>query len=78
MAAYGAGNYRASQGRGTAPGFSFTVYAILAIVLMVLDRRGGWLVQARYYLSAAAYPLQLAVSSPAQAWHWTAGQPHRP
>jgi rod shape-determining protein MreC len=47
------------------------VYAILAIVLMVLDRRGGWLVQARYYLSGAAYPLQLAVSSPAQAWHWT-------
>jgi rod shape-determining protein MreC len=71
VAVYGAGNYRASQGRGTAPGFSFTVYAILAIVLMVLDRRGGWLVQARYYLSGAAYPLQLAVSSPAQAWHWT-------
>lgn len=71
MAAYGAGNYRTSQGRGTAPGFSFTVYAILAIVLMVLDRRGGWLTHARYYLSAAAYPLQLAVSSPAQAWHWT-------
>jgi rod shape-determining protein MreC len=47
------------------------VYAILAIVLMALDRRGGWLVQARYYLSAAAYPLQLAVSSPAEAWHWT-------
>jgi rod shape-determining protein MreC len=47
------------------------VYAILAIVLMVLDRRGGWLVQARYYLSGAAYPLQLAVSSPAQAWRWT-------
>ena len=71
MAVYGAGNYRASQGRGTAPGFSFTVYAILAIVLMVLDRRGGWLVQARFYLSGIAYPLQLAVSSPAQAWHWT-------
>ncbi len=71
MAAYGAGNYRVSQGRGPAPGFSFAVYAILAIVLMAMDRRGGWLVQARYYLSAAAYPLQLAVSSPAQAWHWT-------
>lgn len=38
---------------------------------MVLDRRGGYLVQVRYYLSATAYPLQLAVSSPAQAWHWT-------
>ena len=71
MAAYGAGNYRASQGRGTAPGFSFFVYAVLAIVLMVLDRRGGWLVQARYFLSAAAYPLQLAVSSPGEALRWT-------
>lgn len=47
------------------------MYAILAIVLMALDRRGGWLTQARYYLSAAAYPLQLAVSSPIQAWQWT-------
>jgi hypothetical protein len=54
VAAYGAGNYRASQGRGTAPGFNFTVYAVLAIVLMVLDHRGGWLTQVRYYLSAAA------------------------
>jgi rod shape-determining protein MreC len=71
VAAYGAGNYRASQGRGPAPGLSFFLYAVLAIVLMFLDRRGGWLVQARYYLSAAAYPLQLAVSSPAQAWHFT-------
>lgn len=71
MAAYGTGNYRASQGRGPAAGFSFTVYAALAVILMVLDRRGGWLVQARYYLSAAAYPLQLAVSSPAEALHWT-------
>ena len=71
MAAYGTGNYRASQGRGAAPGFGFTLYAILAILLMVFDRRGGWLTQARYYLSAAAYPLQLAVSSPGQAWHWT-------
>jgi rod shape-determining protein MreC len=71
VAAYGAGNYRASQGRGTAPGFSFFVYAVLAIVLMVLDRRGGWLVQVRYYLDAAAYPLQLAVSSPGQALRWS-------
>ncbi len=38
---------------------------------MALDRRGGWLVHVRYYLSAVAYPVQLAVSSPAQAWHWT-------
>lgn len=47
------------------------MYALLAIVLMVLDRRGGWLTHVRYYLSAAAYPLQLVVSSPAQAWNWS-------
>jgi len=37
---------------------------------MFLDQRRGWLEQARYVLSAAAYPLQLAVSSPTAAWHW--------
>ena len=47
------------------------MYAVLSIVLMVLDHRGVWLTQVRYYLSATAYPLQLAVSSPSQAWRWT-------
>jgi rod shape-determining protein MreC len=37
---------------------------------MVLDQRGGWLNQARFLLQAAAYPLQLAVSSPSAAWSW--------
>jgi len=37
---------------------------------MFLDQRGGWLEKARYYLQAAAYPLQLAVSSPSAAWRW--------
>jgi len=37
---------------------------------MFLDQRRGWLEQARYYLTAAAYPLQLAVSSPSAAWRW--------
>jgi len=35
---------------------------------MFLDQRRAWLEQVRYALSAAAYPVQLAVSSPAQAW----------
>lgn len=70
MAAFAAGSYRPSPGRGASPGFRFTLYAILAIVLMFLDQRRGWLEQARYYLSAAAYPLQLAVNSPTAAWQW--------
>jgi rod shape-determining protein MreC len=37
---------------------------------MFLDQRGGWLESARYALSAAAYPVQLAVSSPGAAWRW--------
>ncbi|HTY48930.1 MAG TPA: hypothetical protein VMB48_04485, partial [Steroidobacteraceae bacterium] len=74
MAVYGAGAYRTSPGRGGSPGFRFSVYALLAVALMFLDRRGGWLVHVRYYLSGAAYPLQLAVSSPTNAWEWMRGQ----
>jgi rod shape-determining protein MreC len=51
-------------------GFRFTLYAILSIVVMFLDQRHGWLEQARFVLQAAAYPIQLAVSSPSSAWNW--------
>jgi rod shape-determining protein MreC len=37
---------------------------------MFLDQRHGWMEQARYFLQAAAYPIQLAVSSPTNAWNW--------
>lgn len=37
---------------------------------MFLDQRGGWLEQVRYGLSAAAYPIQLAVNSPSVARDW--------
>jgi rod shape-determining protein MreC len=70
VAGFAAGSYRPSPGRGTSPGFRFTLYAILAIVLMFFDQRHGWLEQARYFLSGAAYPVQLAVSSPTAAWRW--------
>ena len=69
MAAFNPGAYRSSQARG-APGLRFFVYALLCVVLMFLDRRGGWLVHVRYYMDAAVYPVQLAVSSPSRAWHW--------
>ena len=70
MAAFNAGAYRASSGTRGAPGLRFTVYAVLAVVLMFLDRRGDWLVRARYYMDAAVYPVQLAVNSPTLAWRW--------
>jgi rod shape-determining protein MreC len=69
MAAFGTGGSRA-QVRGPSPGFRFTLYAILSIVVMFLDQRHGWLEQARFVLQAAAYPIQLAVGSPSAAWHW--------
>src|ERR1700761_6848163 len=37
---------------------------------MFLDQRHGWMEQARFALQTAAYPLQLAVSSPTSAWNW--------
>jgi rod shape-determining protein MreC len=69
MAAFGTGGSR-SQVRGPSPGFRFTLYAVLSIVVMFLDQRHGWLEQARFVLQAAAYPIQLAVSSPSAAWKW--------
>src|SRR5438045_9195152 len=65
--AFGTG---ASSARGGSPGFRFTLYAILSIVVMFLDQRGGYLEQIRYGLNIAAYPIQLAVSSPSTAWRW--------
>ncbi len=71
MANVGIRASRSLPQRGPAPGFRFFVYAILSVVLMYLDRTSGWLELVRYGLQAAAYPLQLAVSSPAAAWRWT-------
>jgi rod shape-determining protein MreC len=70
VAAFNTGASRPLYGRGGSPGFRFTLYAILSIVVMFLDERGEWLEQARYILQAAAYPVQLAVSSPSAAWQW--------
>jgi rod shape-determining protein MreC len=67
--AFGVSN-RSLASRGPSPGFRFTVYAILGVTLMYLDQRGEWLAQVRYVLQAAAYPIQLAVSSPSAAWNW--------
>jgi rod shape-determining protein MreC len=59
-----------SQVRGPSPGFRFTLYAFLSFVIMFLDQRHGWMEQARFVLQALAYPIQLAVSSPTNAWNW--------
>lgn len=70
MAVFGTGSSRIGGGRGPAFGFRFFCYAVLSVVLMFYDQRGGWLDTARYGLQAAIYPLQLAVNSPSAAWRW--------
>ena len=70
MAVFGSGGGRSLGGRGPSFGFRFFCYALLSVLLMFWDKRGGWLDTARYGLQAAVYPLQLAVNSPSAAWHW--------
>src|ERR1700738_2324977 len=65
--AFGTG---ASSARGGSPGFRFTLYATLSIIIMFLDQRGAYLEQVRYALNIAAYPSELAGSSPSAAWRW--------
>jgi len=70
VAAFGTGADRPLGGRGGSPGFRFTLYALLSVIMMYLDQRAHYLEQVRYVLQAAAYPLQLAVNSPPAAWRW--------
>jgi rod shape-determining protein MreC len=70
--AFGVSTNRPLPGRGSSPGFRFTLYAFASILLMFLDQRGGWLEGARFLMQAFAYPAQLAVNSPTAAWRWIA------
>jgi rod shape-determining protein MreC len=69
LAVFGSGS-SSFGGRGPSFGFRFFCYALLSVVLMFYDQKGGWLDTARYGLQAAIYPLQLAVNSPSAAWRW--------
>ena len=70
MAGFGTSVGRPIYGRGPSPGLRFTVYALLSLTLMYLDQRARWSERLRYGLQAAAYPVQVAVNSPAAAWHY--------
>jgi rod shape-determining protein MreC len=70
VAAFGTAAGRPLQGRGGSPGFHFTLYALVAVVVMYLDQRAHYLEKARYILQAGVYPIQLAVNSPPTAWRW--------
>jgi rod shape-determining protein MreC len=68
MAVFGTEVDRPLYGRGPSPGLRFTVYAILAVVLMYYDSHGHWEQRLRYFLEAGAYPVQVVVNSPSAGW----------
>jgi rod shape-determining protein MreC len=70
VAGFGTRAGRPLQGRGGSPGFRFALYALLSIVIMVLDQRFDWLERAHYLLQAATYPVEVAVNFPVTAWRW--------
>jgi len=50
--------------------FRCVIYSLLALGLIIFDKRYDHLGQIRRYLSMAAYPLQVAVASPFEGWDW--------
>lgn len=73
MAAFGTSDDRPIYGRGPAPGLRFTLYALLSLGLLYLDQRARWSERIRYGLEAGAYPLQVAINSPATVWRGITG-----
>ena len=57
-------------GRGPPLGATFVALALASVALMVADKRYDQLEQVREWLSAAAYPVQVAVDLPFRAWDW--------
>jgi rod shape-determining protein MreC len=55
-------------GRGQPLGATFLALAIVSIALMVTDQRYDQLERVRGWLSAAAYPVQVAVDLPFRIW----------
>jgi len=70
VAGFGTGAGRPLTGRSGSPGFHFTLFALLSVVVMYLDQRGHYLEHVRYVLQAGAYPVQLVVNSPHSGWRW--------
>lgn len=61
---------RDTSSRDNAPGPRFAFFALVSISLMILDQRGGWINDARYYLQAATQPIQALMNSPRSAFGW--------
>ena len=53
-------------------GLHLATYVLIALILMFLDIRSGWLVSSRYIMQSALEPIQLALNLPSRAWRWSA------
>jgi rod shape-determining protein MreC len=59
-----------TSGRTTGLLFRCVLYSLLALALIIVDKRYAHLVKIRQVLSVVAYPVQVAVASPFQGWNW--------
>ncbi|HEY0802327.1 MAG TPA: rod shape-determining protein MreC [Steroidobacteraceae bacterium] len=59
-----------ASGRTTGLLFRCVLYALLALALIIVDKRYDHLGKIRRLLSVVAYPVQIAVASPFEGWNW--------
>lgn len=59
-----------TSGRTTGLLLRCVLYSLLALGLIIVDKRYDHLGKIRRVLSIVAYPLQIAVASPFQGWDW--------
>ncbi|HUD61806.1 MAG TPA: rod shape-determining protein MreC [Acetobacteraceae bacterium] len=59
-----------TSGRTTGLLFRCVLYSLLALALIIVDKRYDHLGKIRRMLSVVAYPVQVAVASPFEGWHW--------
>jgi rod shape-determining protein MreC len=59
-----------ASGRTTGLLLRCVLYSLLALALIIVDKRYDHLGQIRRLLSVVAYPVQVAVASPFEGWNW--------
>jgi rod shape-determining protein MreC len=64
--------FRSTDTSGRTSGLLFrcVLYSLLALALIIVDKRYAHLVKIRQFLSVVAYPVQVAVASPFDGWKW--------
>jgi rod shape-determining protein MreC len=64
--------FRSTDTSGRTSGLLFrcVLYSLLALALIIVDKRYSHLVKIRQFLSVVAYPVQVAVASPFEGWNW--------